>query len=155
MPSPFNISRRLRPPLLQTPFSSPPGPSNYANPNHTNHNIEPLALPSLKLIAPHPILLIIPKRPRRRMHPPPANHVLRPCLPRFMLAIHRMYSRRCCVLDDGARDGEFVGGGALGGGGLGDEGLEDGVLEGLLDGTEVEEWVGAGRRALTEMRMLE
>lgn len=32
------------------------------------------------------------------------------------------------MLDDGARDGEFIGGGAVGGRGLGDEGLENGVL---------------------------
>ncbi len=46
------------------------------------------------------------------------------------------------MLDDGARDGEFVGGRAVVGGGLGDEGLEDGVLGGLSDVTEVKVLMG-------------
>lgn len=37
------------------------------------------------------------------------------------------------MLDDGARNGEFVGRGAVGGGGFGDEGLEDGVLGKMSD----------------------
>jgi len=135
-------SRHLHRPPLADPFSSPPNASHNANPHHTNHNIEPLALPSLILKAPHPILLIIPKRPRRRMHPPPTNHGVCFRLPPFMLAVHRIRSQRCRVLDDSAGDREFVGGGAVGGGGLGDEGLEDGVLGGLSDVTEVKVLMG-------------
>lgn len=59
-----------------------------------------------------------------------------------MLAVHRIRSQRCRVLDDSAGDREFVGGGAVGGGGLGDEGLEDGVLGGLSDVTEVKVLMG-------------
>jgi len=125
------IFLRIADTSLSLPFSSPPYPSHNANPHHTNHNIEPLALPSLILITPHPILLIIPKRPRRRMHAPPANHAVLPPFTRGMLAVYGIRSQRCRVLDDGAGDGELVGGGAMGGGGFGDEGLEDGVLGGL------------------------
>jgi len=64
---------------------SAPSPSN-SHPNHANHHIEPPRLPALVLVTPHPILLRIPIRPRRRMHAPPrptatptpAPHPLRP-----------------------------------------------------------------------------
>lgn len=76
------------------------------------------------------------------MHAPPANHAILPPFTCGMLAAYGIRSQRCRVLDDGARDGEFVGGRAVVGGGLGDEGLEDGVLGGLSDVTEVKVLMG-------------
>ena len=43
------------------------------HPDNPNHNIQPLALSSLVLETPHPILLIVPVRATSRMHSPPAS----------------------------------------------------------------------------------
>lgn len=105
----------------------------HRDPHNADHNIHPLPLPSLILKTPHPILLIIPVRPTRTMHPPPPHLLLR--VRAHTHAILPAFPRVRQVLDDGAVDGEFVArGGGVRAGGFGDEGFEDRVDDGVVPG---------------------
>lgn len=113
------VEKEKKNPKKSPPFA--PQPSLHTDPHHTNNNIHPLALPALELVAPHPILLVVPVRPAGAVHAAPPDLLRRTVA--FLLAF---LPRVRQVLDDRAVDGELVPAVVVvGRGGLGDERLQD------------------------------
>lgn len=97
---------------------------SHSDPHHTDHDIHPLALTTLILVAPHAVLLVVPECSACRVHPSP-SHLL---VPAQAIAAYPSWVAK--VLDDGGVYDEFVLG--RGGFGLGDERLEDVVDDGVV-----------------------
>lgn len=62
--------------FISHPPTPDPPPLTNPHPNDPHHNIQPLPLRRLILKAPHPILLVVPIRPARRVHAPPPSSCL-------------------------------------------------------------------------------
>lgn len=129
-------------------------PPSNANPHDAHHNIHPLLLAALKLIAPHAIALVVPVRAASTVHAPPAHFLALAGLLSFsrVLALG-LAARLRQVLDNGAVDGELVPAPAgavfvavFGGCGLGDQRLQDLLDDAVVPGSGVVVSVAGGGR---------
>jgi hypothetical protein len=153
------------PPSLSPPLLSWMDWTLHANPHDTNHNVHPLALAALVLVAPHAVPLVVPVRARGAVHAPAAHLRRRPLHSTLLLlldlpslgAIVRFGAAAVQIrqmLDDGRVHREFVSSfvgvlflrfEAVGRRrGFGDQGLQDCVDYGVVPGGGLVVLVGCG-----------
>lgn len=132
--------------------SIPSVSTSNTNPHNAHHNIHPLLLAALKLIAPHAIALVVPVRAASTVHAPPAHFL---ALARGLLCVLALglAARLRQVLDDRAVDGKLVPAAAgavfvavFRGCGLGDQRLQDLLDDAVVPGGGVVVSVAGGGR---------